>query len=57
MHREHGSKEKNESANRILDLVMSFDLLLANTCFIENEEHSIMFKSGFKQPIRFSRLV
>lgn len=54
MHREHGSKEKNESANRILDLVMSFDLLLANTCFIENEEHLIMFKSGFKQPIRFS---
>ena len=40
------SRERNESGNSILDFVLSYNLILANTWFRKREFHLITFRSG-----------
>ena len=45
-HRSHGYGVNNEVGDTILDLITSYDLIIANTCFGKREQHLIFFKSG-----------
>ena len=46
MHGGQGFGEKNELGDTILDFVLAFELVIANTCFKKREEHLITYKSG-----------
>ena len=46
MHGGQGFGERNELGDTILDFVLAFELVIANTCFKKREEHLITYKNG-----------
>src|ERR1041384_3289779 len=49
VHGGFGFGTRNEEGKSILDFVVAYDLVLANTCFKKRESHLITFKSGRTQ--------
>ena len=45
VHGGHGFGDRNDSGEAILDFVVAYDLIVANTFFRKRDEHLITFKS------------
>ena len=46
VHGGHGFGDRNDSGEAILDFVVAYDLIIANTFFRKRDEYLITFKSG-----------